>query len=145
MKEIDVTVKSWMDVHEDLSQFKCWLSTMLQEYARHLGLNELFKSLDENESGELYEKLLDKIESELPLKLDSIRSHGEDFKSSDCVKLSLKNNLYFRFRNFGTREILEKNISIFLRDNLNKLYKKTCDIFSGFYIHQYENIENLTA
>jgi predicted GTPase len=145
LREIDVTVKSWMDVHEDLSQFKCWLSTMLQEYARHLGLNELFKNLDESEASETYDELLDKIESELPLKLDAIRSHGEDFKSSDKVELSLKNNLSFRFRNFGTRKILEKNISIFLRDNLNKLYKKTCDIFSGFYIHQYENIENLTA
>jgi len=145
LREIDVTVKSWMDVHEDLSQFKCWLSTILQEYARHLGLNELFKSLDENEASETYDELLDKIESEIPIKLDSIRSHGVDFKSSDCVKLSLKNNLSFRFRNFGARSILEKNISIFLRNNLNKLYKKTCDIFSGFYIHQYENIENLTA
>ncbi len=144
LKEIDATVSSWMDVHEDLSQFKCWLSTILQEYARQLGLNELFKNLDETETDK-YDELLDKIESELPLKLETIRNHCEEFKSNDRVKLSLKNNLSFRFRNFGTRKILEKNISIFLKDNLEKLYKKTCEIFTGFYIHQFENMKNITA
>ena len=124
--EISSYVEAWISLNSNWSEYKKWLNVTLQEYARRLGLNELFKEVSDS----AFEKLIESIESELPFRLEKIRNRNEsnDFKASENVNTGFLIMFNFKFRNHGSRAILIRRSEAFLKESLNSIYKHACDI-----------------
>ncbi len=126
--EIDKFVNAYICFFTNLNGYKDWLNIQLQEYARRLGMNEIFKSLDDNE----FNQLMTKVETEIKTKLPSIRNRDNNFASSADVDINLKATFSFLFRNFGSIDTLVKETIKFLKERLNILYERVSELFIAY-------------
>ena len=103
---------------------------------RRLGLNEIFKELDQDQ--DKFNKLLIQIEKDLPMQLNLIRSKADVVRiSGDDVNID---NISFTFwmRNFGMKNKLIKKTADFLKKNLDILFEHAKELFQGYYIAKLE-------
>lgn len=135
-QEIDNMASNWIGLFQNQNEYKKWVSATLQEYARRLGLNEIFKELDQDQ--DKFNKLLNQIEKDLPVQLDLIRSKADTVLISG-EDVNIDNlSLTFWMRNFGTKNKLIKKTSDFLKKNLDILFEHAKELFQGYYIAKLE-------
>ncbi|CAF1058050.1 unnamed protein product [Brachionus calyciflorus] len=136
-KEIEPFVKSYIysDYFENLEDFKKFLNVQLQEYARRLGLNELFQEIDNN----TVEKLLAAIEENFPIKMETIRNQNK-YVAKGNFNLQIKFSLFFKLRNFGAKLKLVEFTTNFLKKYLDILYSRTLEIFENNLISRYGDL-----